>query len=85
MRAGGGDGAIAARALGRARQLAGLPRCMEFAGVRALAFKGPGLSLAAYGDVAVRDSIDLDLVVRPCELDLRARRSFPPATFPARR
>jgi hypothetical protein len=63
---------IAARALGRARQLAELARRLHDAGVRSFAFKGPALSLAAYGDVGVRDSIDLDIVVRPRELD-RAR------------
>jgi hypothetical protein len=40
--------------------------------VRALPFKGPALSLAAYGNVGVRDSIDLDIVVTRHDIE-RAR------------
>jgi hypothetical protein len=61
--------AIAAGALARARQLAVLLEMMRAADVRALPFKGPALSLAAYGDLGVRDSTDLDIVVLPADLD----------------
>jgi hypothetical protein len=60
---------IAARALRRTQQLAALIELLNGAGVRALPFKGPALSLAAYGDAGVRDSIDLDVVVRPRDVD----------------
>jgi hypothetical protein len=60
---------IAARSLARTRQLAELLSVLAADGVRALPFKGPALSLAAYGDLGVRDSIDLDVVVRPDDID----------------
>lgn len=60
-----GARAIAAGALDRARQLAEVLRILESARIRALPFKGPALSLAAYGELGVRDSIDLDVVVQP--------------------
>lgn len=75
--------AIGARALGRTRQLSDLARCMEEAGVRALAFKGPALSLAAYGDAGVRDSIDLDFVVSPRDVG-RARAALLDAGYRSR-
>ncbi len=64
--------AIATRALGRARQLSELVATLARAGVRSLPFKGPMLSLAAYGDIGIRDSVDLDIVVCPADVD-RAR------------
>ena len=67
--------AIATRALARARQLAELARLLGRADVPSLAFKGPALSIAAYGDVGVRDSSDLDVVVRPRDVD-RAREAM---------
>lgn len=75
--------AIAARALGLAQQLVDLVRLLDGAGVRVLPFKGPALSLAAYGDIGVRDSIDLDLVVRPRDLD-RARAAMRTAGYASR-
>lgn len=64
--------AIAAASLARAKQLAALLQALDRAGVCALPFKGTSLSLAAYGDLGVRDSIDLDVVVCPRDVD-RAR------------
>jgi hypothetical protein len=55
--------ARAARTLGQVRRLAELYALLERAGIRALPFKGPVLSLQLYGDVALRQSVDLDLVV----------------------
>ena len=37
-------------------------------GVTALAFKGPVLAAAAYGDPGLREFIDLDILVRPSDL-----------------
>ena len=56
-------GAGAARTLGQARRLAELCSTLEQAGIPALPYKGPMLSLQLYGDVALRQSVDLDLVV----------------------
>ena len=55
--------ASAARTLGQLRRLAELSALLERAGIRTLPFKGPVLSLQLYGDVALRQSVDLDLVV----------------------
>ncbi|MFI5230601.1 MAG: nucleotidyltransferase family protein, partial [Gemmatimonadales bacterium] len=63
---------IAARALARTQQLGALLRALDEDGVRALPFKGPALSLAAYGELGVRASVDLDVVVRPDDIN-RAR------------
>ena len=66
---------IAAGSLARTQQLAAILRALDDDGVRALPFKGPALSLAAYGELGVRDSVDLDVVVRPRDID-RARRTL---------
>ena len=66
---------IAARSLARAQQLATLLRALEGDGIRALPFKGPALSLAAYGELGVRDGVDLDVVVCPGDVD-RARTTL---------
>ncbi len=66
---------IAGRSLARTQQLATLLRALDGDGVRALPFKGPALSLAAYGDLGVRDSVDLDVVVCPDDIDA-ARESM---------
>jgi hypothetical protein len=75
--------AIAARALARARQLAELASVLARDGVRAVAFKGPTLSLASYGNVGVRESVDLDIVVLPGDLD-RARDTLRSAGYTSR-
>ena len=66
---------IAARSLARTHQLATLLRALDADGVRALPFKGPALSLAAYGELGVRDGVDLDVVVCPGDVD-RARATL---------
>jgi Uncharacterised nucleotidyltransferase len=45
-----------------------LRRCAEV-GVDALPYKGPVLGWEAYGDLGARPSVDLDLLVRPHDLD----------------
>lgn len=67
--------AIAARALARAQQLAVLIRALDADGVPALPFKGPALSVAAYGELGARASADLDVVVAPRDVD-RARQAM---------
>jgi hypothetical protein len=66
---------IGARSLARAQQLATLLRALDHDGIRALPFKGPALSLAAYGELGVRDGVDLDVVVRSADID-RARATL---------
>src|SRR4051794_33619704 len=52
-----------ARTLGQVRLLTRVCGALDAAGGRALPYKGPVLSLQLYGDVALRTSTDLDLVV----------------------
>ena len=55
--------AAAARTLGQARRLVELCSALDHAGVPVLPFKGPALSLQLYGEVALRESVDLDVMV----------------------
>jgi hypothetical protein len=64
--------AISARALALALQLGELATAFDAAALPMIAYKGPALSLAAYGDIGVRASVDLDIVVAPGDID-RAR------------
>jgi len=41
----------------------------EAASVPVLLYKGPALAIQAYGQLALRPFVDLDLLVRPCDLD----------------
>ena len=75
--------AISAGALARTRQLTAILEAMRAAGVRALAFKGPALSRVAYGDLGVRESTDLDVVVLPVDTD-RARGALVAAGYLSR-
>jgi hypothetical protein len=43
-------------------------QALEVAGIRALAYKGPALAAALYGDVALREMSDLDILVDPARL-----------------
>jgi hypothetical protein len=58
--------------LGRARELVRLMRALDAARIPALAFKGATLALAAYGSLALRRFVDLDVLV--------ARRDLAAAT-----
>jgi hypothetical protein len=74
--------ASAARTLGQVRRLNELVGSLADVGVTALPYKGPVLSLQLYGDLALRQSVDLDLVVPFDAYDVaRAallRRGLPP-------
>jgi hypothetical protein len=54
------------------RHLAELLQRLAAEGVRAMPIKGPVLAIAAYGDLALREFGDLDIVVHPRDFD-RAR------------
>jgi hypothetical protein len=56
-------GASAGRTLAQVRRLGDLVGALADVGVTALPYKGPALSLQLYGDLALRQSVDLDLVV----------------------
>jgi hypothetical protein len=49
-------------------ELLALLDALDAQGVAAIAYKGQALSLQAYGRTGVRDSVDLDLMVRECEV-----------------
>ena len=74
--------ADAANALAKVRQLTRLCSALARAGVPALPYKGPLLSLQLYGDLALRNSIDLDLVVPRASYrrarDVMLAEGFPP-------
>jgi len=55
--------ASAGRTLAQVRRLGELVGALADVGVTALPYKGPVLSLQLYGDLALRQSVDLDLVV----------------------
>jgi len=54
-------------------ELARLMRALESNGIEALTYKGPALALMLYGDVAVRQFADLDVLVRDSEVGKAAR------------
>jgi hypothetical protein len=53
----------AMHALSMAAELSRILRMLEAGGVTAIAFKGPTLALLAYGNLALRDAVDLDILV----------------------
>jgi putative nucleotidyltransferase-like protein len=53
----------AMRSLSMAGELSRILRSLEAAGLAVIAFKGPTLAYLAYGDLALRDSADLDIFV----------------------
>ncbi|MGH7950078.1 MAG: nucleotidyltransferase domain-containing protein, partial [Candidatus Binataceae bacterium] len=58
----------ALRSLALARELARLIRLLDAAAIPALAFKGPVLAIQVYGDVTMRQFMDLDLLIRKRDL-----------------
>jgi hypothetical protein len=54
-----------AHSLFLAGELIRLLDSFERAGVEAIPYKGPALAVAVYGDVALRQFLDLDIIVRP--------------------
>ena len=67
--------ANAVEALRATGALARVAAAFAKAGVDALAYKGPALALAAYGDSGARTCVDLDFVVTPSEFRA-ARRAL---------
>lgn len=55
-------------ALHRAGRMAAISKAFSAAGIRHLGIKGPVLSQQLYGDLAARDSKDLDLLIDPTAL-----------------
>ncbi|MBW8768329.1 MAG: nucleotidyltransferase family protein [Gemmatimonadetes bacterium] len=74
--------ACAGRTLAQVRRLEELIGALANVGVTALPYKGPVLSLQLYGDLALRQSVDLDLVVPFDAYDVAraalVRRGLPP-------
>jgi hypothetical protein len=66
------DLAIAEKAARNARELVGLMTRFEAAGISALVFKGPALSVVAYGNPLLRDYSDLDILVHRSNVPLAA-------------
>jgi hypothetical protein len=66
-------GAVVARTLALLASLVRVRELLADAGIDAIAFKGPALSVALYGDTALRQSADIDLIVRRRQA-LAARR-----------
>jgi hypothetical protein len=54
-----------ARNLYLAHELVRITRLLENQGLPTMSFKGPALASALYGDLAMRDFADLDILVRP--------------------
>jgi hypothetical protein len=73
----------AARTLSQTRRLGELLAALGDAGIRAMPYKGPTLSLQLYGDLALRQSVDLDLVV-PRAAYARAREVLSRLGLPPR-
>ncbi len=81
--------AVALVALNAARQLAELHRVLASAGVRAVAYKGPALSVDVHGDLAARRFTDLDLLIAESDrarasVALRAEGYAPPCGYTLR-
>ncbi|HVF48441.1 MAG TPA: nucleotidyltransferase family protein [Pyrinomonadaceae bacterium] len=55
----------AARNLYQTGELCRILRLFESQGIEAIPYKGPALAVCAYGNVALRQFVDLDILVRP--------------------
>ena len=64
--------ANAQRSLRLARELTKILACLENHSVDAIPYKGPALAQAIYGDVAMRQFSDLDILIRASEYDRAA-------------
>lgn len=58
----------ARRALGLVAELLKLLRLLNAAGIEVIPFKGPVLAMKAYGDIALRQAGDLDLLVHRADM-----------------
>jgi hypothetical protein len=56
------------KALFLSRELISILDCLESAGVEAMPYKGLALAETIYGDIALRQSGDIDLLIRPQDL-----------------
>jgi len=74
--------AVSARNRALAAELGELLRLFEESGIRALPFKGPVLALDLFGDLALREFVDLDILVPAGEIlratDLIEARGYEP-------
>src|SRR5205823_10966278 len=52
-------------AVKKSAELLRVLECLRAASIRAIPFKGPALAASAYGNVALRVSVDLDVLVHP--------------------
>jgi Uncharacterised nucleotidyltransferase len=68
------------RILKQIAELNRVARLLAQAGIRSLVIKGPVLSVLAFGDPALRQSVDVDLLVDP-EMALEADRSIVQAGY----
>ena len=73
----------AARTLAQVRLLGTITNAFSRANIPMLPYKGPALSLQLYGDVALRDSTDLDIVVAKADYQ-RARAELHGLGLPSR-
>src|SRR5437762_5112278 len=58
-----------ARNLVLMNELRSITQSLQSSGVESFPFKGPVLGLMAYDDLGLRQSLDLDIVVRPTDVD----------------
>jgi hypothetical protein len=63
------DHASRIQAIRHCRELARILQAFNHAGIPAMALKGPILSAEIYGDVGLRQSIDLDLAIKPYDTE----------------
>lgn len=68
------------KALFLSRELISILDCLDAAGVEAMPYKGLALAEEIYGDVALRQSGDIDLLIHPQDLP-RIRKALSPFGF----
>jgi hypothetical protein len=54
---------------------------LEGAGIAVIPYKGPALAQSVYGDFALREFVDLDLIIKPADA-IKARRALMTAGLP---
>ncbi len=78
--------ANAARNLALAAELLAVTELLDSHGIRALSYKGPTLAQCVYGSLAARQMKDVDILVRPADINravsLLASREYRPITRP---
>jgi hypothetical protein len=67
------------------RELVGMARGFDGAGISMIVLKGPAFALDAYGDTARRQFVDLDLLIHPADLpraaDILVAEGYSPQAF----